>query len=129
MALALPVQRRWRIAVVDDSEAVRRSLLLLLGARGYQVDVFQNGDALLQVIGNSPYDCFVIDLKLDGPSGASLLVSLRHRGVLDPAILISGWDEPTLEQFAIENGFAALVRKPMMEKSIADTLEGLLGAA
>ena len=129
MALALPVQRRWRIAVVDDSEAVRRSLLLLLGARGYDVDVFQNGDALLQVICDSPYDCYVIDLKLDGPNGASLLESLRHRGVSDPAILISGWDEPTLETFAKENGFAALVRKPMMEKSIADTLEGLLGTA
>lgn len=127
--MALPVQRRWRIAVVDDSEAVRRSLLLLLGARGYHVDVFHDGDALLQVICDSPYDCFVIDLKLDGPNGASLLESLRHRGVSDPAILISGWDEPTLETFAIENGFAALVRKPMMEKSIADTLEVLLGAA
>lgn len=122
------MRRRWRIAVVDDSEAVRRSLLLLLGARGYEVDVFQSGEALLQAVGQSPYDCFVIDLKLDGPNGASVLVNLRHLGVTDPAILISGWDEPKLEQFAIENGFAALVRKPMMEKSIADTLEGLLGA-
>ncbi|MGA1342470.1 MAG: response regulator [Hyphomonas sp.] len=121
--------RRWRIAVVDDNEAVRRSLLLLLGARGYQVDVFHSGDALFQMIGHSPYDCFVIDLKLGGPSGVSVLVTLRRMGVTGPAILISGWDDPKLEEFASRHGFAALVRKPMFAKSIADTLEDLLAAA
>jgi FixJ family two-component response regulator len=129
MIKAFPLKRRWRIAVVDDNEAVRRSLLLLLGARGYEVDVFHSGEALYQAIGQAPYDCFVIDLKLDGPNGASVLVTLRQLGVTDPAILISGWDEPELEEFASRHGFAALVRKPMIEKSIADTLEGLLGAA
>jgi FixJ family two-component response regulator len=129
MTEASPLRRRWRIAVVDDNEAVCRSLLLLLGARGYEVDVFQSGEALFQGVACAPYDCFVIDLKLGGPSGVNVLVTLRRMGVTDPAILISGWDEPRLEEFAIRHGFAALVRKPMLENSITGILEDLFSVA
>ncbi|MEQ9505238.1 MAG: response regulator [Hyphomonas sp.] len=126
MAIPLPVIRNHRIAVVDDSEAVRRSLLVLLGARGFDVDAFAGGPELLAALDTARYDCFVIDLKLDRANGAQLLTTLRQRGFAEPAVLISGWDVDQLARIAQQAGFAAHVRKPMMEISLADVLGKLL---
>jgi FixJ family two-component response regulator len=127
MALPLPVTHHPRIAVVDDSEAVRRSLLVLLGSRGYDVDAYPGGAELLSAVAAAEYDCFVIDLKLDRADGTQLLSALRKRGFTQPAVLISGWEVDSLERLAKQAGFAAHVRKPMMEISLADVLGRLLG--
>lgn len=127
MALPLPVTRSQRIAVVDDSEAVRRSLLVLLGSRGYDVHAYAGGSELLAEASTAGYDCFVIDLKLDRADGTELLARLRQLGFLQPAVLISGWEVDSLERLAKQAGFAAHVRKPMMEISLADVLGRLLG--
>ncbi len=129
MALPLPVSRNPRIAIIDDSDAVRRSLFVLLGARGYDVNVFAGGAELLASAAAADFDCFVIDLKLEGSDGTQLLASLRQRGFNQPAVLISGWDVDSLERIAMKAGFAAHVRKPMMEISLADVLGRLLGKA
>lgn len=127
MALPLPVTHNPRIAVVDDSEAVRRSLMVLLGSRGYDVDAYPGGPELLAAVGPAGYDCFVIDLKLDRADGTHLLSALRKLGFNQPAILMSGWEVDSLERLAKQTGFAAHVRKPMMEISLADVLGRLLG--
>lgn len=127
MALPVPVARNLRIAVIDDSEAVRRSLLLLLGARGFSVDTFAGSEDFIPALKQVEYACFVIDLKLGEVDGAELLEIIRARGFDSPAILISGWDEVSIEALANQAGFAAFVTKPMMHISIADLLDELLG--
>lgn len=127
MALPVPVTRNRRIAVVDDSEAVRQSLLVLLGARGFQVDTYAGGADLLAALETAPPACFVIDLKLDGMDGRDLLGAIRQRGFDQPAVLISGWDVGAIDALAVQAGFSGFVRKPMMTTSIADLLEELLG--
>jgi len=128
MALPEPVARTRRIAVVDDSAAVRQSLALLIGGRGFAVDVFAGSEDLLAAPDLPGYDCFVIDLKLDGPNGSDLLAVLRQQGLEQPAILISGWDVDSLERVAVKSGFSAQVRKPMMDNSIVDEILKVLSA-
>lgn len=126
MALPKPVQLPKRIAVVDDSAAVRQSLRVLLGSRGYAVQTFAGADELLPGLEPGDFDCFVIDLKLDGMDGFGLLAALRQSGLTEPAIMISGWELPSLEVTAQQAGFAALVRKPMMDISLVRVLGDLL---
>ncbi len=127
--MALPAFRmkNRRIAVVDDSKAVRDSLFVLLCARGFAVDTYAGGDDLLSAIEIAGYACFVIDLKLDGMEGPDLLRAIRLRGFDQPAVLISGWDVGALDAIAVQSGFSGFVRKPMMTTSIAHLLEELLG--
>ncbi len=54
---------------------------------------------------------------------------LRHRGLEQPAILISGWDVDSLERVAVKSGFSAQVQKPMMDNSIVDEILKVLSAA
>lgn len=109
--------------MVDDSLAVRHSLTLLLTSRGYVVETFASADELLLDVQPGDFDVYVIDLKMDGMDGLDLLGALRSRGIHEPAVLISGWDRPALETAALRAGFAALVRKPMMDVSLVSVLE------
>lgn len=111
--------------MVDDSLAVRHSLTLLLTSRGYIVETFAGADELLIDVRPGDFDVYVIDLKMDGMDGVDLLAALRLKGILEPAVLISGWDRPTLEASALRAGFAALVRKPMMDTSLVSVLDYL----
>lgn len=128
MALPKPVLLPKRIAVVDDSPEVRQSLRVLLGARGYAVETFAGAEEFLISLAPGDFDCFVIDLKLDGMDGFGLLAALRQRGAMEPAVMISGWELPSLELTAQRAGFAALVRKPMMDTSLVRVLNDLLPA-
>lgn len=121
----VPVRPR-RIAVVDDSAAVRQSLRLLLGARGYRVETFADSCDLLPVAQPGRFDCYVIDLKLETIDGFALLEALRAKGIDETAIMISGWELPSLEQDARRAGFASLVRKPMMDMSLIRALKDVL---
>lgn len=125
-AKPFPEFPRLRVAVVDDSAAVRQSLSLLLAARGFSVDAFSGADELLLDVGAGDHDCYVIDLKLDGMDGFGLLSALRSRGVSAPAIMISGWEVAALESAALRAGFIALVRKPMMDTSLVRVLREVL---
>ena len=115
-----------RIAVVDDSPAVRQSLRVLLGARGYVVETFEGADDLLLDISEGDFDCYVIDLKMKGMDGFGVLEALRLKGVSAPAVMISGWELPSLEVSAQRAGFTALVRKPMMDTSLVRVLKDVL---
>lgn len=125
-AKPLPVHSPRRLAVVDDSPAVRQSLRLLLGARGYSVETFAGADELLVDVNPGDFDCFVIDLKLDGMDGFALLATLRRKDIYAPAIMISGWELPSLDAAAHRAGFVALVRKPMMDTSLVRVLHEVL---
>ncbi|MBA3070150.1 MAG: response regulator [Hyphomonas sp.] len=127
MALPVPVEPSRRVAVVDDSDAVRLSLRLLLGRRGFQVHTFATAADLLAGLAEAEYDCFVIDFKLEDGDGFEVLAKIRQGGFEAPAIMISGWDSGTLEGRSQKAGFAAFVRKPMLETSLADVLDQVLG--
>lgn len=127
MALPASVDPFRRIAVVDDSDAVRLSLRLLLGRRGFVVDTFASASDLFAGLGRTEYDCFVIDFKLDDGDGFEVLANIRRGGFQAPAILISGWDSGALDARSHKAGFAAFVRKPMLEMSLADVLDTVLG--
>ncbi|HPF23181.1 MAG: response regulator [Hyphomonas sp.] len=103
------------IAVIDDSEAVRRSLTVLLTARGYAAVGFDGGSEFLASPLKTGFDYLLIDYKMDDMSGTDLLKRLRGEGVDTPAAMVSGWETSGLEKLALESGFAAFIRKPMLD--------------
>lgn len=129
MAVSLTRRVEQRVAVIDDSPAVRQSLRLLLRNRGYAVDVFAGSAEMLVALEEDVFDLYVIDLKLDGLDGVALLAELRQKGIEAPAILISGWEGSAVDRQAAQAGFAAFVRKPMLETSIVDEVRRILGPA
>ena len=68
------------VFVVDDDASVRKSLVRLIEAAGYEVEAFASvGDFLAR----RPYDgpcCLVLDVRMPGGTGLDLQEALRARG-------------------------------------------------
>lgn len=114
-----------RIALIDDSEAVRRSLSLLLRSSGLEVTCFASGSDAVAGTELASADCLLIDYKMPDLDGLKLLSKLRARGITAPAILISGVVTAGLSEKAAEAGYKSFVRKPMTQ---ADLLDGIRAA-
>ncbi|MCA8968274.1 MAG: sigma-54-dependent Fis family transcriptional regulator, partial [Planctomycetes bacterium] len=76
-----PATKSLRVLVADDEESMRFFVERGLQRRGYEVEAFDNGTALLERARSAPFDAAVVDLKMPGPSGIDVLRELRE---LDP---------------------------------------------
>lgn len=62
-------QRSARILVVDDEEAIRLTLDILLRRRGYTVTTAASGEEAITLIAQYPFDLLLLDFKMSGLSG------------------------------------------------------------
>ena len=70
--------------VVDDDEALRRSLLLLLYSQGLAVQAFDSGEAFLDAVDPNQPGCVILDLRMGGMSGLAVFERLRAALGRDP---------------------------------------------
>jgi FixJ family two-component response regulator len=115
-----------RVVLIEDDDEVRRSLTLLLRARGYSVDVFRNGMEILSNRSLPQSDCILIDYKMPGMNGLALLQKLRAAGLMTPALMITGFFSNTLLQRAREVGYADVVEKPGLEQGLVNKISALV---
>ena len=94
-----------RVLVVDDNQVIQDILKQFLG-RGYAVEVVSNASlALASVVQKTP-DAILLDVRMPGVDGLSLLKSLRDMGVSTPIFVMTGYDST---QVAVEAGARRLV--------------------
>jgi DNA-binding NtrC family response regulator len=100
-----------RILIVDDNEVIQDILKQFLG-RGYSVDTVGNASsALAAVIQKSP-DAILLDVRMPGVDGRSLLKSLRDVGVRTPIFVMTGYDSTQVAVEAMEFGATGYLPKP-----------------
>lgn len=80
----------YRILVVDDEPSIRETAKLLLGTKGYEVHVAEDGFAALVHLRRSLPDLIISDLRMPNMSGFELLSVVRRRFPHIPVIAISG---------------------------------------
>ena len=115
-----------RILLVEDDPGVRRSLQLLLQARGYDVRAHATGATLLADPAVEAALCLVADYRLTGLDGIEVLQALRARGWSGPAILITAFASPSLTARATVAGYASVIEKPMRDQILVATLARLM---
>jgi len=117
------------IHVVDDDEAVRRSLAALLASRGYGVMPFASGEQFLAEADLSLHGCVVLDLRMQGISGLQVLQALRESGSPLAVLFLSGHgDLPSAVQ-AMRDGAHDWLQKPCADDELIDKIEVMLARA
>jgi FixJ family two-component response regulator len=117
------------IHVVDDDEAVRRSLAALLASRGYGVMPFASGEQFLAEADLSRHGCVVLDLRMDGLSGLQVFEAMRARGSPMSVLFLSGHgDLPSAVQ-AMRDGAHDWLQKPCADDELIDKIEAVLARA
>jgi CheY-like chemotaxis protein len=117
---------RPRVLLVEDDAAVRRSLQLLLRAKGYDVRAYSSPLGLAADAEALRADCLVADLMMPDRDAVDLLADLRAAGWTGPAVLISGYLTPEREARARAAGFQTVLPKPLADLTIADAVGRLL---
>lgn len=108
-----------RVAVVDDDRAVLDALCFVLRLEGFAVDAFDNGDAFLAAVAETPPACVILDQGMEGLDGLAVAEKLRQRGSMLPLILISGTVTPRLRLLAAAAGVDTVLEKPLFGNGLA----------
>jgi len=112
--------------VVDDDEAVRRSLMMLLFASGQPVQAFASGEAFLEALNPLQPGCVILDLRMgQGISGLEVfdrLLALRSPLVV---LFLSGHGEISMAIEAVKKGAFDWVVKPNTAELLAKLPQAL----
>ena len=100
-----------RILIVDDNNVVQDVLNEFFKDR-YVIQLAPNASQELSLIVRQPPDLVLLDVKMPGLDGLSLLKSLRETGVNMPIFLMTGYDSLQTAQEALTNGANAYLPKP-----------------
>jgi CheY-like chemotaxis protein len=100
-----------RILIVDDNSVVQDVLKEFFNGR-YQVQLAPNASQALSLIVRGAPDLVLLDVKMPGLDGLSLLKSLRETGVAVPIFLMTGYDSLQVAQEALNSGANAYLPKP-----------------
>lgn len=115
--------------VVDDDEAVRRSIGLLLISRGFKVQAFASGDLFLQGAALNAPGCVILDLRMPGLSGLQVFEHLRACASPLVVVFLSGHGDITLATEAMRNGASIWLPKPCSDERLLDEVQRALAAS
>lgn len=114
------------VHVVDDDEAIRDSLALLLGLHGYNVCGYASGEAFLDSVDGAAPGCALIDLRLPGLSGSAIQEALRERGINLPVVVITAYGDVAATRAAFKAGAVDFIEKPIDDAQLLAAVRAAL---
>ena len=107
------MSRAATVFVVDDDDALRESLVLMLESRGFQVQAFASGQAFLQGTTADAAGCLVLDMRMPEMSGLELQEAMLRHGYQLPILFLSAFADIPSTVHAIKGGAVDFLEKPV----------------
>jgi two-component system response regulator FixJ len=119
------------VYVVDDDDAVRGSLTMLLGSEDFNVIPFGNPSEFLSKVCDLEDSCIVLDLCMPEISGMEVMEELQKRDIKMPVICITGHGDIPTAVKALKVGAYDFLEKPfdstiliqIIQECIADRVD------
>ena len=114
------------VYVVEDDEAVRDSLELLLKSDGKAVETYPSATDFLGDYSEEMAGCIVLDIRMPGMDGMELQKKLNTRHSLLPIIFVTGHGDVPLAVDAMKEGAVDFIQKPYREEALLEKIESAL---
>ena len=121
MKQGLPV-----VFIVDDDEAVRNSLRLLVKSVGLTAGALVSAQEFLTSYDPLQPGCLVLDVRMPGMSGLELQQQLNLRGAVIPVIFITGHGDVPMAVEAMQQGAFDFLQKPFRDQDLIDRIQRAL---
>lgn len=112
------------VCVVDDDDAVRLSMSLLIETLGLPVQSFSSA---LEVLSDEEVlrqaHCLVLDVRMPGLSGVGLQERLGRLGHTLPIIFVSAHGDVPMVARAMREGAFDFLQKPFNEQALLDRVQ------
>ena len=115
------------VYVVDDDEAVRESLAVLLEAKSYTVRTFGLAGDFLDAAATLRPGVLIADIRMPGMDGLELQQHLVERAFNFPLIVITGHGDVPLAVRAMKAGAIDFIEKPFAAEAIVASVETARG--
>src|SRR6516164_7738839 len=110
------------VYIVDDDDAVRDSLSVLLESKAYTVRSFGSAPEFLAAAASLPVGCLIADIRMPEMDGLELQQRLIERSLHFPMIVITGHGDVPLAVRAMKAGAIDFIEKPFASEAILDSL-------
>ncbi len=114
------------VYVVDDDEAVRDSLALLLESVELPCRTFASAAEFLETHDPDQHSCLVADIRMPGMSGLDLQEELNRRSSTIPILFITGHGDVPMAVDAMKSGALDFIQKPFRDQELLDRIHQAL---
>lgn len=111
------------VHLVDDDEAIRRSVGFMLKTSGFHVRTYVSGVELLKSASNLEPGCILLDIRMPGMDGLEVQAALHEKGVFLPVIIMTGHGDVTLAVQAMKTGAVDFIEKPFEKALLLSAIE------
>jgi FixJ family two-component response regulator len=117
------MNREPTVFIVDDDDAVVRSLTEVVELIGLKVKSFASGNEFLKNYKPSGPACLILDVIMPQMSGLELQKHLAAAGLALPTILISGHSDVRTAVEAMKLGAIEFLEKPFRMQELCDNIQ------
>lgn len=114
------------VFVVDDDDAVRAALALLLRSVGLQAETYGSAADFLAAHDPGRPGCLLLDIRMPGMGGLDLQRELIAHGSIVPVIFITGHGDVTMAVRALQDGAVDFVQKPFRDQDLLDRVQNAI---
>ena len=114
------------VLVVDDQEAIRRSVADLLRSAGYDAAEAENGEQALQVLQERTVSAVVLDVRMPKADGFAVLDALENP---PPVILMSAFEMGSDDQVRVDPKIFVQLVKPFHPRRLLEAVAAAIGPA
>ena len=111
------------VFIVDDNEAIRDSISLLVKSVGLPAKSFSNAQDFLDNYCDSEPGCLVLDVRMPGMSGIELHEELIRRKVGLRVIFLTGHGDVGMGVWAMKSGAVDFIEKPPNDQILLDAIQ------
>ncbi len=117
------MQATERVHIVDDEEAVRRSVGFLLRTSGFEVELWADGESFLKNVDGRVPACVLLDIRMGSLGGLEVQAAMAERGINLPVIILTGHGDIATAVAAMRAGAADFLEKPFDRERLLQALE------
>ena len=110
------------VFIVDDDEAVRDSLNLLLSSVNLSAQTYASAQDFLATYTAEQSGCLLLDVRMPGMSGLELASELRQHKSIMPIIFITGHGDVPMAVQAMRLGAMDFIQKPFRDQELLDRI-------
>jgi FixJ family two-component response regulator len=111
------------VFIIDDDASVRDALGLLLGLHGYRTAFFADAKTFLDVWHADWTGCLIVDIRMPGMDGLTLIERIRELGSKIPVIVITGHGDVASARQAFRAHAIDFLEKPIDEQRLISAID------
>lgn len=112
-----------RVFLVDDERLFVESLTKVLRKREMAITSAYSGAEAIDILSNETFDVIVLDIKMPGMDGVTVLKTIREKGITTPVIILSGHMDIGRVTEVLKIGATELLLKPCDVETLVSTIE------